>query len=71
MSAFKMLSKFIRAFLPRSKHLLVSWLQSPSVVILDSYLPRPLGRGHIYSTMCKIDSYGEASVEHRELSLVL
>ena len=31
---FNMLSKFIRAFLPRSKHLLISWLQSPSAVIL-------------------------------------
>ena len=31
---FKMLSRFVRAFLPRSKHLLMSWLQSPSTVIL-------------------------------------
>ena len=31
---FYMLSKFITAFLPRSKHLLISWLQSPSAVIL-------------------------------------
>ena len=29
---FNMLSRFIIAFLPRSKHLLISWLQSPSVV---------------------------------------
>ena len=32
---FNMLSRFVIAFLPRSKHLLVSWLQSPSAVILD------------------------------------
>ena len=31
----KMLSKFIIAFLRRSKHLLISWLQSPSAVILE------------------------------------
>ena len=31
---FKMLSRFVIAFLPRSKHLLSSWLQSPSAVIL-------------------------------------
>ena len=31
---FNMLSSFVVAFLPRSKHLLISWLQSPSVVIL-------------------------------------
>ena len=32
---FKMLSRFVIAFLPRSKHLLISWLQSPSAVILE------------------------------------
>ena len=32
---FNMLSRFIIAFLPRSKHLLISWLQSPSRVILE------------------------------------
>ena len=31
---FNMLSRLVRAFLPRSKCLLISWLQSPSVVIL-------------------------------------
>ena len=30
-----MLSRLVITFLPRSKHLLVSWLQSPSVVILE------------------------------------
>ena len=34
-SAFNMLSRFVIAFLPRSKHLLISWLQSPSAVILE------------------------------------
>ena len=32
---FNMLPRFVIAFLPRSKHLLVSWLQSPSAVILE------------------------------------
>ena len=32
---FKMLSSFFIAFLPRSKYLLISWLQSPSAVILE------------------------------------
>ena len=31
---FKMLSRLVLTFLPRSKHLLISWLQSPSAVIL-------------------------------------
>ena len=32
---FNTLSRFVVAFLPRSKRLLISWLQSPSTVILD------------------------------------
>ena len=32
---FSTLSRFVIAFLPRSKYLLVSWLQSPSAVILE------------------------------------
>ena len=31
---FNMLSRFVITFLPRSKHFLISWLQSPSAVIL-------------------------------------
>ena len=32
---FNMLSRLAITFLPRSKHLLTSWLQSPSAVILE------------------------------------
>ena len=32
---FNMLSRLVKAFLPRSKCLLISWLQSPSAVILE------------------------------------
>ena len=32
---FNMLSRFVIVFLPRTKHLLISWLKSPSAVILD------------------------------------
>ena len=32
---FHMLSKLVIAFLPRSKRLLISWLQSPSAVIWE------------------------------------
>ena len=34
---FNMLSRLVIAFLPRSKHLLISWLQSPSAVILEPH----------------------------------
>ena len=32
---FNMLSRLVISFLPRSEHLLISWLQSPSAVILE------------------------------------
>ena len=32
---FNMLSRLVITFLPRNKHLLISWLQSPSAVILE------------------------------------
>ena len=32
---FNKLSRLVITFLPRSKHLLISWLQSPSAVILE------------------------------------
>ena len=35
MSLLNILSRLVIAFLPRSKHLLISWLQSPSAVILE------------------------------------
>ena len=33
---FSMLSRLVIVFLPRSKHLLISWLSSPSAVILEA-----------------------------------
>ena len=35
---FNMLSRLFITFFPRSKHLLISWLQSPSAVILEPKL---------------------------------
>ena len=54
---FNMLSRLVITFLPRSEHLLISWLQSPSAMIsetkkvshcfhsLPMYLPRSDGTG--------------------------
>ena len=44
-----MLSRFVIAFLPRSKHLLISWMQSPSAVILEP-------RNHYHSLLEKCKS---------------
>ena len=45
---FKMLSRLVITFLPRSKYLLISWLQSPSAVILE---PRKIKSATV-STVC-------------------
>ena len=42
---FCMLSRLVIAFLPRSKHLLISWLQSPSAVIFE---PSPNKVSHCF-----------------------
>ena len=39
---FNILSRLVIAFLPRSKHLLISWLQSPSAVILEPKKIKPV-----------------------------
>ena len=41
---FNMLSRLVIIFLPRSKHLLISWLQSPSAMSLEppNYFPKLL-----------------------------
>ena len=41
---FNILSKFAITFLPRSKHLLISWLQSSSAVILEPKKIKQYGR---------------------------
>ena len=46
---FNMLSRLLITFLPRSKHLLISWLQSPSEVILE---PK---KREIYNTFKKLE----------------
>ena len=44
-----MLSRFIIAFVPRSKRLLISWLQSPSAVILE---PRKIKSATVSPSIC-------------------
>ena len=51
---FNMLTSlsFVIAFLPRSKRLLISWLQSPSAVILEPKNLKSLTLSTVYSSMC-------------------
>ena len=50
---FNMLSRLVITFLPRSKCLLISWLQSPSAVILE---PRKIKSATVFKRM-KLSSY--------------
>ena len=45
---FNMLSRLVIAFLPRSKHLLISWLQSPSEVILEPPKMKSVSDSHCF-----------------------
>ena len=49
---FNMLSRFVIAFLPRSKYLLISWLQSPSAVILEPKTIRSVTVSVVSPSVC-------------------
>ena len=47
-----MLSRFVIALLPRSKHLLISWLQLPSTVILELPKIKSLTVSIVFPSIC-------------------
>ena len=49
---FNMLSRFVISFLPRSKHLLISWLQSPSAVFLECKKIKSLTVSIVSTSIC-------------------
>ena len=49
---FNILSRLVIAFLPRNKHLLISWLQSLSVVILESKKRKSVTASTFSSSIC-------------------
>ena len=49
---FNMLSRLVIAFLPRSKHLLISWLQSPSAVILEPHNIKSVSVSTVSPSVC-------------------
>ena len=50
---FNILSKFVIIFLPRSKRLLISWLQSPSAVILETNKMKSRTVSIVYPSICR------------------
>ena len=75
---FNMLSRLVITFLPRSKHILISWLQSPSSVILEPppnkvwhcfhcfpiYLPWPLSNSKTFSPSPDLITHSQAVTPH-------
>ena len=50
---FNMLSRLVKTFFPRTKHLLISWLQSSSAVILEHPPPKIVCHCfHFFPTIC-------------------
>ena len=49
---FNMLSRLVVTFLPRSKGLLIPWLQSPSVVILEPAKTKSLMVSTVSPSIC-------------------
>ena len=49
---FNMLSRLVITFLPRRKHLLISWLQSPSAVILEPKKIKSLTVSIVFPFIC-------------------
>ena len=49
------LSRLVIAFLPRSKHLLISWLQSPSAVTLEPKKIKSVTVSIVSSSICHED----------------
>ena len=50
---FNMLSRLVITFLPRSKNLLISWLQSPSAVILESRKIKSSTVSTVFPSICQ------------------
>ena len=61
---FSMLSRLVIAFLPRNKHLLISWLQSLSIVT------EPLRRWQRLVRTCEVQDGGRLNFYHRVLNYV-
>ena len=54
---FNMLSSLDIAFLPRGKHLLISWLQSPSTVILEHKKIQSVPSSNFSRSLCHSSRY--------------
>ena len=61
---FNTLSQFLIAFLPRSNHLLISWLPSPFTVILEPKKRESFTTSTFFPSICHVQYYGPLLQEH-------
>ena len=66
---FNMLSRLVITFLPRSKHLLISWLQSPSAGILEPKEIKSLTVSTASASICRDQDIDELPLCHSTLLL--
>ena len=59
---FNMLSRLVLAFLPRSKRLLISWLQSPSAVILEPPKIKSVTVSIVSPSICHEEMYMQYTI---------
>ena len=59
---FNMLSRLVITFLPRSKHLLISWLQSPSAVILEPKKIKSVTVSIVFPSICHEEMSPDAMI---------
>ena len=64
---FNMLPRLVMAFLPRTKRLLISWLQSPSAVILE---PLQKIKSDTVSTVSPSISHGSDGTRCHDLNFL-
>ena len=54
-----MLSRLVITFLPRSKHLLIPWLQSPSAVILEPRQIKSATVSTVFPSICHVETVSD------------
>ena len=64
-----MLSRLVIAFLPRNKHLLISWLQSPSAVILEPKEMKSVTVSTVSPSICHEVDMNNRLVPNRKRSM--
>ena len=66
---FNTLSRLVRAFLPRGKRLLISWLQSPSAVILEPHKIKSFTVSIVLPSICHEDATGHHNLSFLNVEL--